>query len=173
GLPAFSGRWFERFDSYIYGNQTAVRLFTTGTPLFQTLDELRELVPHIRENYSWVERLPAAWTRDLDRYLLRLGGLSAVDPAGLSEEELRTLIDSISAVGSEYFLPNIAISLTHALLHRGLYRLLSLLVEPPEAAKLYDELMGYCETKTSVVNADLYELARLDRRDTALGNLLT
>src|SRR5215831_349752 len=115
GLPAFSGRWFERFDGYIYGNQTAVRLFTTGTPLFQTLDELRELVPHLRENYSWVERLPTAWARDLDRYLLRLGALSAVDLTELSEAELRTVIDSISAVGSEYFLPNIAISLTHAL----------------------------------------------------------
>jgi pyruvate,water dikinase len=172
GLPAFSGRWFERFDGYIYGNQTAVRLFTTGTPLFQTLDELRELVPHLRENYSWVERLPVAWARDLDRYLLRLGALSAVDPAALSEEELRTLIESISGVGSEYFLPNIAISLTHALLHRGLYRFLSLLIEPPEAARLYDELMGYCETKTSVVNADLYELARLARRDAALEKLL-
>src|SRR5262249_31440578 len=122
GLPAFSGRWFERFDGYIYGNQTADRLFTTGTPLFQTLVELRARVPRPRETYSWVERLPAAWARDLDRYLLRLGALSAVHPAGLSEEELRTLIESISTAGSEYFLPNIAISLTHALLHRGLYR---------------------------------------------------
>jgi pyruvate,water dikinase len=172
GLPTFSGRWFERFDGYVYGNQTAVRLFTTGAPLFQTLDELRELLPHLREKYSWVERLPAAWTRDLDRYLLRLGALSAVDPTELSEEDLRALIESISAVGSEYFLPNIAISLTHALLHRGLFRFLSLLAPPPEAAKLYDELMAYCETKTSVVNSDLHELARLARRDAALTKLL-
>src|SRR5262249_27248079 len=125
-----------------------------------------------RENYSWVERLPTAWARDLDRYLLRLGALSAVDLTELSEAELRTVIDSISAVGSEYFLPNIAISLTHALLHRGLFRFLSLLLAPPEAAKLYDELMAYCETKTSVVNADLFELARLARRDTSLEKLL-
>jgi rifampicin phosphotransferase len=171
GLPAFSGRWFERFDGYVYGNQTAVRLFTTGAPLFQTLDELREMLPHLRENYSWVERLPAAWARDLDKYLLRLGALS-VDPAGLAEDDLRALIESISAVGSEYFLPNIAISLTHALLHRGLFRFLSLLAPAPEAARFYDELMAYCETKTSVVNSDLHELARLARREAALTQLL-
>src|SRR5262249_21848866 len=76
------------------------------------------------------------------------------------------------AAGSDYFLPNIAISLTHALLHRGLFRFLSLVATPAEAAKLYDELMGYCETKTSLVNAELHELARLARRDPALEKLL-
>jgi phosphohistidine swiveling domain-containing protein len=172
GLPAFSGHWFERFDGYIYGNQTAVRLFTTGSPLFESLDELRELLPHLRRRYPWVERLPVSWARDLDRYLLRLGALSSIDPAGLTELELRDLIDSIAAAGSEYFLPNIAISLTHAFLHRGLFRFLSLVAEPAEAAKLYDELMGFCETKTSVVNADLQELARSARRDSLLERLL-
>src|SRR5262249_54956791 len=137
GLPAFSGRWFERFDGYIYGNQTAVRLFTTGAPLFQSLDELRQVLPHLRERYPWVERLPVTWARDLDRYLLRLGALSSVDPAALAEAELGNLIQSIAVAGSAYFLPNIAISLTHALLHRGLFRFLSLVAPSPEAATLY------------------------------------
>lgn len=172
GLPPFSGRWFERFDGYIYGNQTAVKLFTAGFPPFETLEELRRLLPDLRRRYPWIESLPASWTRDLDRYLLRLGALDAFDARGLSETELGALIDSIANAGLEYFLPNIAISLTHALLHSGLFRFLSLVAAPHEAAKLYDELMGFCETKTSVVNTDLQELARLARQDAALERLL-
>ena len=168
GMPPFAGLWFERFDGYIYGNQTAVRLFTIGFPPFQSLDELRRLLPHVRERYPWIERLPASWTRDLDRYLLRLGELAAVDPGRLGEPELGALIAAIGKAGEDYFLPNIAISLTHALLHRSLYTFLRLVAEPTEAARLYDELMGYCETKTSLVNADLQELARAARADPAL-----
>jgi phosphohistidine swiveling domain-containing protein len=172
GMPPFAGLWFERFDGYIYGNQTAVRLFTIGFPPFQSLDELRRLLPRVRERYPWVERLPAAWARDLDRYLLRLGELAAVDPASLAEPELGALIASIAKTGEDYFLPNIAISLTHALLHRSLYTFLRLVAEPAEAARLYDELMGYCETKTSLVNADLQELARAAKADPAIEKLL-
>jgi rifampicin phosphotransferase len=172
GLPPFSGHWFERFNGYVYGNQTAVGLFTAGFPPFENLEELRELLPHLRERYPWVESLPVSWARDLDRYLLRLGALDSIDTAGMTEAELGGLIDSIAKVGREYFLPNIAISLTHALLHRGLFRFLGLVAAPAEAAKLYDELMGFCETKTSLVNADLQALARLARRDSALERLL-
>ncbi len=172
GLPPFEGHWFARFGGYIYGNQTAVKLFTIGFPPFENLDELRQLLPRMRERYPWVERLPASWARDLDRYLLRLGALAAIDPAGLSEDELGKLVEDLARAGEEYFLPNLAISLTHALVHSSLFRFLSLLAEPAAAAKLYDELVGYCETKTSVVNADLQELARLARRDTALERLL-
>jgi rifampicin phosphotransferase len=168
GMPPFAGLWFERFDGYIYGNQTAVRLFTIGFPPFQSLDELRRLLPHVRERYPWIERLPASWTRDLDRYLLRLGELAAVDPGRLGEPALGALITAIAKAGEDYFLPNIAISLTHALLHRSLYTFLRLVAAPTEAARLYDELMGYCETKTSLVNADLQELARAARADPAL-----
>jgi pyruvate,water dikinase len=172
GMPTFAGLWFERFDGYIYGNQTAVRLFTIGFPPFQSLDELRRLLPRVRERYPWIERLPASWARDLDRYLLRLGELAAVDPARLGEPELGALIASIAKAGEDYFLPNIAISLTHGLLHRSLYTFLRLVAEPAEAARLYDELMGYCETKTSLVNSDLQELARAAKADPALERLL-
>lgn len=172
GMPPFAGHWFERFDGYIYGNQTAVRLFTIGFPPFESLEELRRLLPRVRERYPWIERLPVSWARDLDRYLLRLGALAAIDPASLTEARLGALIEALAKSGEEYFLPNIAISLTHALLHRSLFAFLRLVAEPAEAAKLYDELMGYCETKTSVVNADLQELARAARADPALERLL-
>ncbi|HJW13792.1 MAG TPA: PEP/pyruvate-binding domain-containing protein [Thermoanaerobaculia bacterium] len=172
GLPPFSGHWFDRFDGYIYGNQTAVRLFTAGFPPFESLEELRRLLPDVRRRYPWVESLPVSWARDLDRYLLRLGALESIDTAGMTEAELGRLVDSIANAGREYFLPNIAISLTHALLHLGLFRFLSFVAAPAEAAKLYDELMGFCETKTSLVNTDLQALARLARRDAALEQLL-
>src|SRR5262249_14605485 len=128
-MPPFAGHWFERFDGYVYGNQTAVRLFTIAFPPFESLEDLRRLLPELRERYPWVERLPASWTRDLDRYLLRLGELGAVDPAGLTEPELGVLVEALARAGEEYFLPNIAISLTHALLHRSLFAFLRLVAE--------------------------------------------
>jgi phosphohistidine swiveling domain-containing protein len=173
GLPPVEGHWFERFDGYIYGNQTAVRLFTTGArPVFLDLDDLRRVLPHLSARFPWVERLPAQWTRDLDRYLLRLGALSSVDLATFDERDLWRHIQTISEAGSEYFLPNIAISLTHGLLHRTFYRFLNMITAPADAAKLYDDLMAFCETKTSVVNADLQELAQMARGDPALERLL-
>lgn len=174
-LPPVEGHWFERKDGYIYGNQTAVRLFTTGAPpVFRDLDDLRRILPELRERFPWVERLPVAWARDLDRYLLRLGALS-LSPADLALLDATALwrhVRAISDAGSEYFLPNIAISLTHGLLHRSLFRFLNLVAPPAEAASMYDRLMAFCETKTSVVNADLQELAQVARRDRGLETLI-
>lgn len=175
GLPPVEGHWFERKDGYIYGNQTAVRLFTTGAPpVFRDLDDLRRILPELRGRFPWVERLPAAWARDLDRYLLRLGALSlsSDELARLDETALWRHVREISDAGSEYFLPNIAISLTHGLLHRSLFRFIGLVAQPAEAASLYDRLMAFCATKTSVVNADLQELAKAARRDPGLERLI-
>jgi len=172
GLPPFDGRWFERFDGYVYGNQTAVRLFTAIAPAgFESVDGLRRSLAGLRARFPWVEELPVAWARDLDRYLLRLGALSSKRLDEATESELWAHVEAIDAAGRDYFLPNIAISLTHALLHRTLYRFLTLLAGA-DGAGLYDGLTGFCETKTSVVNADLHALARLARRDPALEDLL-
>ncbi len=166
GLPAFEGRWFDRRDGYIYGNETAVKLFTAGQQAeFDDLDELRHLVPVFRERYHWVQQLPVNWARDLDGYLLALGELRSIDLDRLSRGRLWQHIERIDILGREYFLPNIAISLTQGLLHKVLFRLVAL-VAPDEAASLYDDLTCFCDTKTNLVNRDLYELytaARADR----------
>jgi rifampicin phosphotransferase len=170
GMPPFEGHWFELFDNYVYGNETAVRLFTAGQQVaFDSLDALRALLPVIRERYQWVVQLPVRWARDLDTYLLRLGALGAVDLATLTDERLWRHIEEIDRAGRDYFLPNIAISITHGIIHRMLFGLCVLLNEGPA---LYDALTCFCETKTSVVNADLAELAAQIRATPALRDLL-
>ncbi|MCU1349324.1 MAG: phosphoenolpyruvate synthase, partial [Acidobacteria bacterium] len=174
GMPAFEDHWFELFDCYVYGNETAVKLFTAGQQVaFDSLDGLRRLLPVIRERYQWVVQLPVWWARDLDWYLLRLGALSAVDLEPLNEEQLWRQIGEINAAGSRYFLPNIAISITHGIIHRMLYQLVTMLVGPQEGPALYDSLTCFCETKTSVVNNDLHRLAQQVREDRALSSLLS
>ena len=78
GLPPFRGEWFTRLDGYIYGNQTAVEVFTAGhAATFDSLVELEARVPSLRERYRWVQELPVQWARDLDWYLLELGRLGS------------------------------------------------------------------------------------------------
>ena len=118
--------------------------------------------------YRWVQELPVHWARDLDRYLLELGGLGARDLAGLSLEELWAHVLEIDRVGREYFLPNIAISITQGLLHRLLFQMVAHVVGPADAPAVYDGLTCFYDTKTGLVNRDLCELACMVRNDDAL-----
>lgn len=173
GLPPFEGKWFERLDGYIYGNQTAVELFTSGLPVrFDSLEELSDMRESLVRNYRWVQQLPVAWARNLDRYLLGLGRLQAVDPTALSDAELWRHVLAIDALGREYFRPNLAISVTQGVLHRTLFRLLTLVLGADEAPDAHDALTSFTETKTSLVNADLYTLYRIARTDPDLEHLL-
>lgn len=173
-LPPVEGHWFDLFDNYVYGNETAVRLFTSGQQVaFESLDALRALLPVIRERYQWVVQLPVAWARDLDWYLLSLGGLAAARLDEMNEEALWRHINAIDALGRRYFLPNIAISITHGILHRMLFQLVVLLVGPKEGPALYDSLTCFCDTKTNLVNQDLLRLAQRARRTPLLVDLLS
>jgi pyruvate,water dikinase len=173
GFPPFEGTWFERRDGYVYGNQTAVKLFTSGLGFrFDSLEEFAARRQELIDAYRWVQQLPVAWARDLDRYLLGLGRLGAVELEGLSLPDLWEHVLRVDALGSEYFRPNIAISITHGMLHRVLFQLLSLVAGPAGAPALYDALTSFNETKTSLVNADLHRLARLAEADPALRALL-
>ena len=173
GLPPFRGEWFARFDGYVYGNQTAVEVFAAGhDAAVEDLEELAERVPELRERYRWVQELPTLWARDLDRYLLALGRLEAAPLADLPVADLWAHALQVDRVGREYFLPNIAISITQGLLHRLLFGLVARVVGPAEAPAAYDGLTCHCETKTGVVNRDLHELARLAERDGALKRAL-
>jgi pyruvate,water dikinase len=164
GVPAFDGEWFTRLDGYIYGNQTAVEVFAAGHRVaFDDLNDLAARVPEMGTLYRWVQELPVHWARDLDYYLLELGRLGSRSLATLSIEELWEHALEIDRVGTEYFLPNIAISITQGLLHRLLFQLVAHAVGPEDAPSVYDGLTCFCETKTGLVNSDLFRLAILAR----------
>jgi len=174
GMPPFEGHWFELFDNYVYGNETAVKLFTSGQQVaFDSLDSLRALLPVIRDRYQWVVQLPVAWARDLDYYLLNLGALGAADLERMNEEQLWRHVGAVNRVGSNYFLPNIAISITHGILHRMLYGLVTMVAGPQEAPAMYDSLTCFCETKTNLVNLDIHRLAAIVQTMPALRDLLS
>ena len=169
GFPPFQGKWFALFDGYVYGNESAVKLFLGARRFpFRTEVELRALLPRARDAYGWVFELPAAWARDLDRFLLGVGRLSAESAPGPDPREHWARVLRIERLGREYFRPNIAISITHGLLHRSLFQALALFFPVPEAKSLYDRLTRVCDTKTSAVNAELFALARAARADPAL-----
>lgn len=173
-MPPFEGHWFELFDNYVYGNETAVKLFTAGQQVaFDSLDSLRALMPVIRDRYQWVVQLPISWARDLDYYLLNLGALGAADLERMNEEQLWRHVAAINRTGSDYFLPNIAISITHGILHRMLYGLVAMVAGPQDAPAMYDSLTCFCDTKTNLVNLDIHRLAALVQTIPALRDLLS
>lgn len=170
GLPPFGDKWFAKRDSYIYGNQTAVELYSGRFPvqMFRDIDTITAALPEIASRYAWVQELPVQWMRDLDTYLMGIGRLSHEplddkDLVGLWEHVLE-----INDLGAEYFLPNIAISLTQRTLYAGLLRILSLGLPEAEAQAVFDRLLAQTDTKTGQVNAELWQLSRAMRTETAL-----
>jgi pyruvate,water dikinase len=169
GLPPLQGDWFQRFQNYIYGNQNAVDLIASYRPLrARSAQELAAEIPDLRRRYAWVLDLPVNWARDLDRYLIRLGRLSAVALDDASLPEVWRYMNDVLRAATEYFRPNIAISMTQAFLHRLLHGLVGMVVGPERTLSVVDGLLAGCETKTAVVNRELHELAQLAARTSAL-----
>lgn len=172
GLPEFNGRWFERFDGFVYGDQAAVELYTAGHQIqFQSLSELEGKIDAFRHQYAWVQELPSIWSCNLDQFLLRLGEFSSTELSNYSNTELWQRVAELEQAGNEYFLPNIAISITQGLLHRTLYKLV-VLVCGEHAPIVYDDLTCYCDTKTARVNRDLFSLYQLVLEEPGLRSLL-
>ena len=163
GLPPFHGKWFALFDNYVYGNQNAVEVYAEGTASSLnvcSVEELLSALPVLRKRYAWVQELPMAWSRDLDRYLLGLGELMGTSLAGHSIPELWNYVLRVKQLGAEYFLPNIAISITQRTLYKMVYSVVETAVGKQAAPATFDRLLAYCETKTGFVNKELYRLAR-------------
>jgi pyruvate,water dikinase len=173
GLPAFTQTWFARKGDHIYGDQNAVALLAAFRPLRgRTLDEIASEIPDLPRRYAWVSELPVAWASGLDRYLVGLGRLSAVDLERLEAAELWAQMLAIFELASDYFRPNIAISMTQALLVRVLHGFVGLAVGREKALAAVDGLLAGCATKTSLVNRELRELARLLAARSALAERL-
>ncbi len=166
GLPPYQGKWFARFDQFIYGQQTAVELFgRLARQLIPEIspDNLAESLPQIRAKFGWVTELPSLWWRDFDTYLLQLGASESL-PAPANVREAWVQVRHLQKVGSDYFLPNIAISITQRTLVQLLLHLLQAVAGQTEGARLHTDLLAWCDTKTARVNQDLWELAQLIRR---------
>lgn len=175
GLPPFKDKWFAMFDHYIYGNQNAVEVYANGAASsirIRTLPDLLAAIPVLRKQYGWVQELPLAWSRDLDHYLLSLGELMAEPLDGKTTAELWDYVLRVKELGAEYFLPNIAISITQRTLYRILFALLEMSVGKDKAAPTFDRLLAYCETKTGVINKELYRLSRSILARTELADLM-
>ena len=164
GFPPFNGKWFGMQEHYIYGNQNAVELYGRRSPfLVRNLEELRAAIPKLRDEFRWVQELPVTWARDLDFYLISIGKFMAEPLADKSLAEVWDFVLAVNEHGADYFLPNIAISITHSTLYRLLHRLLQMGFGPDAANSLFDRLMAYCETKTGTINKELFELAAMIR----------
>ncbi|MGH7968029.1 MAG: PEP/pyruvate-binding domain-containing protein, partial [Limisphaerales bacterium] len=113
GFPPFSGKWFEMHGHYIYGNQNAVELYGRRAPfIVRNIDELRAAMPSIREEYRWVQELPVMWVRDLDFYLISIGRFMAEPLETKTLKQVWQYVLDVNSLGANYFLPNIAISIT-------------------------------------------------------------
>ena len=173
GLPAFGDKWFAMRDYYIYGNQNAVELYAGRTPvgMLKDVDSIRAALPQIARQFSWVQELPVRWMRDLDGYLIEIGALGREPLRDRSLQELWEYVQRVNALGTEYFLPNIAISLTQRLLYAGLQQMLRLALPEDRAQEVFDRLLAVTHTKTGQVNAELWALSRRVREDVALREL--
>lgn len=174
GLPPFEGKWFAMFDNYIYGNQNAVWLYMGQTPVqIANLDDLRGKIGFLKERFAYVQELPVKWTRNLDTYLLGIGALMVEDLSQKNLQEVWNYLLRVAELGTNYFRPNIAISITQALLYKMFLYFITLAVGEREAKRLFPLLIATTETKTNLVNTELYGLAQLAKKDKALLKLLS
>ena len=174
GHPAFNGKWFGLHEHYIYGNQNAVDLYGRRAPLqIRNLADLEAMLPQLSQRFDWVLDLPVQWSRDLDHYLLCVGEFMAEPLADKSLLEVWQFVLRVNVLGQEYFLTNIAISLTQRTLYGVLHALLRMVLgDAAQAAAMFDDLMAHCETKTGAINRELVVLAAQIRDDEQLQQLL-
>lgn len=172
GFPACHGKWFGLFEHYVYGNQNGVDLYLRRAPFAAgSLAELKAIIPQLRAEFHWVPELPVIWSRELDYYLTKIGEFMAEPLAPKDLAEVWRFVLNVNEHGAQYFQPNIAISITHATLHHLLHRLLKMIFGA-DAHRLFDGLMAYCETKTGVINKELFEMAQRVRALPELAGLL-
>ncbi|MFW2080951.1 PEP/pyruvate-binding domain-containing protein [Acinetobacter guillouiae] len=170
GLPPFHDKWFVVKDNYVYGNQNAVRVYAGRMPI-AALNTPEKFAQFIESGglwqFTWISELPTRWMNDLDSYLLAIGRFNHIDYQYKSIEECWDLLQQINKLGTEYFLPNIAISLTQNLLYQTL-RAVLVQFEGDNAQHIFDLLISNTETKTGIVNQAMWQISRQLREYPAL-----
>jgi hypothetical protein len=165
GLPRFDGKWFACFDYYVYGNQNAVELYARRSPVSLTaLADLTQHLPGLLQRFAWVQTLPGEWQAALPAYLAAIERFAAEDIAGYDEAKAWDYVQRVNTLGTDYFLPNIAISIGHSVLHRGLHAIVAMSLGPERAEDVTAALVA-CDTMTAQVNRELSELATLAGAD--------
>ena len=166
GLPPFDGKWFARFDAYVYGNQNAVELYARGAPAPEvtSLAELEQHLPAILNRFAWIRTLPDEWHGALPGFLHAINDFEAEPLETYDLPQLWDYLERLYATGTAYFLPNIAISIGHGVLHRAVDALVRLALDSEEADRLTAALVR-TETMTTRVNGELRALAETARRD--------
>lgn len=173
GLPPYSGKWFASFDQFIYGNQNAVELYARRSPVSaKSFEDLQVALPAILERFRWVQGLPAEWHSGLPAYLAQLEAFMAEPIDGYDIAGCWDYIERVNAVGTAYFLPNIAISIGHGVLHRALHTLLLMGTGSEQKAQELASILVRCETMTTRVNQELRALAALAASDPAFAHEL-
>jgi len=160
GKPKFAGQWFKQFDSYIYSNQNAIKLYSHNDLLnVNNILDLKNKLPNLIDKSKWINELPAKWFANLDDYLMKIGEISNIDLSNKNIPQLWLHILEINAISSNYFLPNMAISTTQKFLYNTLIKVLSLLVPENKVYNIFNDLIGFTETKSSLINQKLYNIA--------------
>lgn len=160
GKPKFAGQWFKQFDSYIYSNQNAIKLYSHNDLLnVNNILDLKNKLPNLIDKSKWINELPAKWFANLDDYLMKIGEISNIDLSNKNIPQLWNHILEINSISSNYFLPNIAISTTQKFLYNTLIKVLSLLVPENKVHTIFNDLIGFTETKSSLINQKLYNIA--------------
>jgi phosphohistidine swiveling domain-containing protein len=103
--------------------------------------------------------------------LLQLGKLENL-PAPQTLAVAWLQMKQVFGAAEEYFLPNIAISMTQSGLHRLLHAIVAMLAGPDRALAIVDGLLTGCETKTGTVNREIHALAVLASQTPLLHEML-
>ena len=171
-LPAYEGKWFASFGNYIYGNQTAVDLYARQSPVPSApLTELVRRLPAIVQRFRWIALLPRRWHKDLPIFLRDIDRFLAEPIEEYDLPALWSYVERVNAAGTRYFLPNIAISIGHGVLHRAVRALVSASTPADRAEEVCAALVS-CETMTTRVNAELHALAALAREEDVATRLI-
>ena len=128
GFPPFNGKWFGMHDHYIYGNQNAVELYGRRAPFVvrNTRRAARAASLGSARNTAGCRSCPspgcATWTNTSSPSASSWPSRSS--PKSLPE--VWAFVLKVNEYGADYFLPNIAISITHGTLFRLLHLLLKM-----------------------------------------------
>lgn len=166
--------WFALIDSYVYGNQNAVELLAHFRPLdMSSIQRLEEQTPEMQARFQWIVDLPQYWIRDLDVYLLSIGRLSSATFEDFTMDDFQRFYRELSKTATEYFKPNIAISMTQALLTRTLFEFVLLLTKDIfKTQDLVRKILASSTTKTGQINREIYGLAQIAKKHAGLLQLL-
>jgi phosphohistidine swiveling domain-containing protein len=168
-LPPFTGRWFSSHNHFVYFNQNAMELYgRRRATAFRHLKEGTKGLRAMLKEVAWVYRPLDHWNRHIDAYLARLGEFSSWSVADKDEAALWAFALDIRKLAYNYFAPNVAISMAHALLFNALRQTLHILLGREDGERAIFDLTAACNTKTALVNEELCELAALVRENPRL-----